>query len=225
MRPFVHTSSTAAWSLRMSDVLTEDVPQRGAASLIALEVAKHRSEQLVRASAMPWAVLSSAPILGAGDRHTWARLIVMVDREALPGNPPGVGAFADVREVANAHQRPFERQRLGQGDLLGGARASVVALVHLVGEQRGRPLVPGVAPRARRHTRERAALLARAAGGLEQGRARAGRRAAAAAAAGGRNAREAEGRGPGGPAGATRRPPPPRRRRAPPSRRPRGARR
>ncbi len=138
VRAFIHTSSTAAWSTRVTGVLTEDVPKRGIESPIVYEATKHRGELLVRESDLPWVVLNPSHILGPGDRHNWARLIMMVDREALPGIPPGVGAFADVREVAKAHVRAWELQRFGQGYLLGGTRASFLELVHLVGAALGR---------------------------------------------------------------------------------------
>jgi dihydroflavonol-4-reductase len=138
VQAFVHTSSTAAWSHLVSGVLTEDVPQRGSESSIHYEVTKHQSEQLVRSSGLPWVVLNPAHILGPGDRQNWARLIMMVDQEALPGIPPGVGVFADVREVAKAHVRAFERKLFGAGFLLGGPQASFLELIHQVGEMLGR---------------------------------------------------------------------------------------
>jgi dihydroflavonol-4-reductase len=145
---FVHTSSTSVWSYRVEGVLTEDVPQRGHESFIRYEVTKHEAEQLVRASSLPWIVLNPSHILGPGDRHNWARLIMMVDRQTLPGIPPGVGAFADVREVARAHIRAWQRQRFGERYLLGGTQASFVELVHLVGEALGKPTPRRPLPRA-----------------------------------------------------------------------------
>ncbi|WP_341892299.1 NAD-dependent epimerase/dehydratase family protein [Variovorax sp. YR752] len=138
VRAFVHTSSVSAFSHLVHDSLNESVPQRGAQSWINYERTKHLGEQAVRGSALPWIVFNPAHILGPGDRHNWSRLIAMVDREKLPGIPPGSGAFADVREVAAAQVRAWQQQRFGQAYLLGGEHASLVDFVHRVGAMLGR---------------------------------------------------------------------------------------
>lgn len=135
---FVHTSSVAAFSHLVSGVLDESVPQRGAESWINYERTKHQSELLVRRSRVPWIVFQPSHILGPGDRHNWARLIKMVDKETLPGIPPGVGSFADVREIAKAQVRAWHRQRFGEAYLLGGEEASFADLVHRVGATLGK---------------------------------------------------------------------------------------
>jgi dihydroflavonol-4-reductase len=133
VRAFVHTSSVAAYSHLVSGVLDESVPQRGAESWINYEVTKYQSETLVRNSSLPWIVFQPSHILGPGDRHNWARLIKMVDCETLPGIPPGVGCFADVREIAKAQVRAWQRQRFGETYLVGGEEASFADLVHRLG--------------------------------------------------------------------------------------------
>ncbi len=82
--------------------------------------------------------VQSSHILGPGDHHNWARLIMLVDREKLPGIPPGIGSFADVREIASAQVRAWQRQRFGQAYLVGGEHASFVDFVHRVGAALGR---------------------------------------------------------------------------------------
>lgn len=145
---FVHTSSTSAWSHRVEGVIDESVPQAGATSWVAYERSKWAGEQAVRASALPWIVLNPSHLLGPGDRHNWARLIMMIDRGTLPGLPPGVGSFADVREVARAHVQAWQRGRFGQGYLLGGAHASFVEFARLVGQRLGRKTPARPLPRA-----------------------------------------------------------------------------
>ncbi len=76
--------------------------------------------------------------MGPGDRHNWARLIKLVDREKLPGVPPGIGSFADVREVAKAQVRAWQLQRFGETYLLGGDEVSFLDLVHRVGVALGK---------------------------------------------------------------------------------------
>ena len=130
---FLHTSSVAAYSHLVSGVLDESVPQRGSESWINYERTKYQSELLVRQSRLPWVVFQPSHILGPGDRHNWARLIMLVDREKLPGIPPGIGSFADVREIARAQVGAWRRQRFGEAYVLGGEQASFADLVHRVG--------------------------------------------------------------------------------------------
>lgn len=136
---FVHTSSVSAWGHLTPGVIEEAVPQRGGESWISYERSKYLGEQAVRASALPWIVVNPAHVLGPGDRHNWTRLIVMIDRGKLPGIPPGTGSFADVRQVARAQVRAWQRHRFGQSYLLGGAEASFVDFVHRVGSALGKP--------------------------------------------------------------------------------------
>jgi nucleoside-diphosphate-sugar epimerase len=63
---------------------------------------------------------------------------MLVDREKLPGIPPGIGCFADVREIAKAQVRAWQCQRFGESYLLGGEHASFVDLVHRIGAILGR---------------------------------------------------------------------------------------
>jgi dihydroflavonol-4-reductase len=135
---FVHTSSTSAWSHLVEGVIDESLPKAGERSWIAYERSKWSGEQAVRRSAQPWVVLNPSHILGPGDHHNWARLIMMIDRGTLPGLPPGVGSFADVREVARAHVQAWQRGRFGQGYLLGGEQASFVDFARRVGQRLGR---------------------------------------------------------------------------------------
>jgi dihydroflavonol-4-reductase len=138
VRAFVHTSSVSAFSHLVSETLTESVAQRGGESWITYERSKYLGEQAVRAAALPWIVFNPSQILGPGDRHNWSRLIGMVDRETLPGIPPGSGAFADVRDIAAAQVRAWQRQRFGQAYLVGGEHASIAEFVRRVGIALGR---------------------------------------------------------------------------------------
>lgn len=143
---FLHTSSVSAYSHRVQGIITESTAQRGGGSWINYERTKFLGEQVVRGATMPWIVFNPSHILGPGDRHNWARLIMLIDSEKLPGIPPGVGAFADVREIARAQVRAWQGQRFGQTYLLGGEQASFVDLVHRVGALLGRRTPRGATP-------------------------------------------------------------------------------
>ncbi len=143
---FLHTSSVSAYSHRVQGVISESTAQRGGGSWINYERTKFLGEQVVRGATMPWIVFNPSHILGPGDRHNWARLIMLIDREKLPGIPPGVGAFADVREIARAQLRAWQGQRFGQTYLLGGEQASFVDFVHRVGAALGKRTPRGATP-------------------------------------------------------------------------------
>lgn len=138
LRAFVHTSSVAAHSHLVHGVIDESTPQRGAGSFINYERTKFLGEQLVRKSSVPWIVFNPTHILGPGDRHNWARLIMLIDTEKLPGIPPGIGTFADVREIAKAQVRAWQQQRFGQAYIVGGAQVSFLDFVHQVGAAFGK---------------------------------------------------------------------------------------
>ena len=143
---FVHTSSVSAFSHLAQSVIDESTPQLGQRSWINYERSKYLGEQAVRRSGLPWIVFNPTHILGPGDRHNWARLIMMIDREKLPGIPPGTGSFADVREVARAHVRAWQRQRFGQCYLVGGEHARFADFVHRVGTALGKRTPRGAMP-------------------------------------------------------------------------------
>ena len=146
VRAFIHTSSVSAFSHLVHGTLHEKLIQRGGESWINYERTKYLGEQVVRRSAVPWIVFNPSHILGPGDRHNWARLIVMVDSGKLPGIPPGVGSFADVREIARAQVRAWQRQRFGETYLVGGEHASFVDFVHRVGNAMGKRTPRGAMP-------------------------------------------------------------------------------
>jgi dihydroflavonol-4-reductase len=146
VKAFLHTSSISAYSHLVHGTMRESTPQRGGDSWINYERTKYLGEQAVRQSSLPWIVFNPSHILGPGDRQNWSRLIRMVDTQKLPGIPPGSGAFADVREIARAQVRAWQRQRFGECYLLGGAEASFVEFVHKVGASLGRHTPRGATP-------------------------------------------------------------------------------
>lgn len=146
VKAFMYTSSVSAYSHRVQGVISESTAQRGGGSWINYERTKFLGEQLVRGGTIPWIVFNPSHILGPGDRHNWARLIMLIDREKLPGIPPGVGAFADVRQIARAQGRAWQLQRFGQTYVLGGEQASFVDFVHRVGAALGSRTPRGATP-------------------------------------------------------------------------------
>jgi nucleoside-diphosphate-sugar epimerase len=135
---FMHTSSVSAYSHLVHGVLREDVPERGGDSWINYERTKFLAEQAVRESGLRWIIFQPAHILGPGDTRNWSRLIRLIDLNKLPGAPPGLGTFADVREIAKAQVRAWQRGKYGEAYLLGGQQLRFVALIQKIGAQLGR---------------------------------------------------------------------------------------
>ena len=143
---FIHTSSVSAFSHLVHGTLEESVPQRGTESWINYERTKALGEQAVRQGLVPWIVFNPSHILGPGDRHNWSRLITLVDRQKLPGIPPGLASFADVREIAKAQVRAWQDKRFGQAYLVGGEHITFVDFVHKVGAALGKRTPRGATP-------------------------------------------------------------------------------
>jgi dihydroflavonol-4-reductase len=120
---FMHTSSVSAWSHRVYGIIDESTGQLGGASWINYERSKFLGEQIVRGSSLPWIVFNPSHILGPGDRHNWARLIMLIDRGKLPDIPPGIGACAVARVAAPAVWAHLPaRRRTGQLRRVGAPR-------------------------------------------------------------------------------------------------------
>ena len=146
VRRVLHTSSVSAYSHLVHEELREDVPQRGGESWINYERDKFATEQLVRHGSTDWVVFQPAHILGPGDRNNWSRLIRLVDTGRLPGVPPGSGAFADVREVARAQVRAWQRGVAREAFLLGGEHVTFLDLVTRIGARLGRKVPTRATP-------------------------------------------------------------------------------
>ena len=143
---FLHTSSVSAYSHLVHDVLREDVPERGGESWINYERTKFLAEKAVRESGLRYIIFQPAHILGPGDTRNWSRLIRLIDLNKLPGAPPGLGTFADVREIAKAQVRAWQRGKYGEAYLFGGEEARFVTLIHKIGEQLGRKTPKSATP-------------------------------------------------------------------------------
>lgn len=140
----VHTSSVAVYGLT-DDVISERSPHLGRDSWINYSRTKALGELEVQAgikAGLDAVICNPTHIFGPGDTHNWARLIVMVDQQKLPGVPPGSGAFVDVREAARAEIHAAERGVCGENYLLGGEQTSFLDLVQRIGRQLGKP-APG----------------------------------------------------------------------------------
>ncbi len=133
----IHTSSFVVWGFGEA-LLTEQSPRLGNADWINYVRTKHEAEEIVKTAVaeqrMDAVIVNPAHILGPGDRRNWSRMIRLVNKNSLPGVPPGGGAFSDVREVARAHIQAFHHGRKGHNYLLGGEDTMFLDVVKMTGE-------------------------------------------------------------------------------------------
>lgn len=154
VRRLVHTSTVAVYGLT-DQLISETSPQLGRDSWINYARSKTLGEDVVRAASargLDAVICNPTHIFGPGDRHNWARLVMLIDQQKLPGVPPGRGTFIDVRAAARAHVSAAIRGGSGENYLLGGEETSFLDLVQRIGHQLGKPTpqraVPAVAMRA-----------------------------------------------------------------------------
>ena len=128
----VYTSSFATWGLqpqRFDETTEPDVSAHWIHYIRSKAYARDIVLDAVAQHGLDAVLLCPGHILGAHDRHNWARLFIMLAQQTLPGVPPGSGAFADVEAVARAHVRAAAVGRAGEQYLLGGAEVSYLHLL------------------------------------------------------------------------------------------------
>lgn len=69
-------------------------------------------------------ILNPCNIVGPYDTSGWATLILSANKGNAQGATDGVGTFAHVQDVVNAHIQAAEKGRIGENYLLGGVEAS-----------------------------------------------------------------------------------------------------
>jgi nucleoside-diphosphate-sugar epimerase len=139
---FVHTSSIAAYGIH-DGVVDEDTEPTAADSWIHYLRTKALAEREVReglARGLDAVVVNPANILGRYDLRNWSTMFWLVASGKLTVAPPGGGSFCEAREVARAHVEAAARGRTGAHYLLGGADASYLEMIALVGDVLGRPV-------------------------------------------------------------------------------------
>jgi nucleoside-diphosphate-sugar epimerase len=139
-RKLVTTSSIAAYGFHDTPV-TEETRSNALSTNINYLRTKWLGEEEVRkgvARGLDATIMNPANIIGPYDDRNWSRMIALVDRGKLPGVPPGAGSFCHVREVAAAHIAAVDRGRRGENYLLGGADATYLEMVTIIGRLTGK---------------------------------------------------------------------------------------
>ncbi|RMF88252.1 MAG: NAD-dependent epimerase/dehydratase family protein [Nitrospirae bacterium] len=156
----VHASSIAAYGIQ-DGAVTEESPRLGTKAPIHYFRTKALAEEEVERAAargLDAVVLQPANIVGRHDTRNWSRMIRMVAEGKLPGVPPGGGSFCHAAEAARTFLVAAERAPSGSQYLLGGADASYLEVVRLLGRLLGRPAPRRATPAVLLHVAARIAL-------------------------------------------------------------------
>jgi dihydroflavonol-4-reductase len=139
-RRLVHTSTEGAWG-EQHEVFDETATSNALSSVVNYERSKYLGELEVEKGleeGLEACILCPGHIVGKYDTSQWARLITLVDKGKLPGVPPGKGTWAQAGQVARAHVAAVDQGRSGERYLLGGAWATYLEMVTIVGRLTGK---------------------------------------------------------------------------------------
>jgi dihydroflavonol-4-reductase len=137
---FVHVSTASVYG-HGHGAIDENAPKTGATSSMGYARSKAAAEEAVKAAAdagFAAVIVNPSHVIGRYDTHNWARLIRMAATGTLPGVPPGGGSFCHAEAVADALIAAAARGTPGRNYLLGGADATFMELVRLVGGMAGK---------------------------------------------------------------------------------------
>ncbi len=140
---FIHTSSVAAWGPPANATFDETAIQHGGDSRVHYEKTKFEGEREVKKlveRGLPAVIMNPCHIVGRYDVHGWSSMLRLVHEKKLPGIPPGAGSFCEAGAVSRAHIAAVERGKVGENYLLGGADATYVEMVRIVGEVLDEPV-------------------------------------------------------------------------------------
>ncbi len=140
---FIHTSSVSAWGPAVTASFDETLPQRGGESLVHYEKTKFEGEREIKKlveRGLAAVIMNPCHIVGRYDEKGWSSMLRLVHDRKLPGIPPGAGSFCEAGAVSRAHVAAVDRGKVGENYLLGGADATYVEMVRVVGEVLGEPV-------------------------------------------------------------------------------------
>jgi len=134
-KKLIHTSSVSVYGIQ-NGTIDETAEKLGRVSWLGYQRTKYLAEQEVLAGVargLPATIINPCSIIGAHDRTGWARFVIMVVEDNLPGVPPGSCSFAHVGEVAKAHVAAVDKGAVGENYLLGGADDTYLGMVRTIG--------------------------------------------------------------------------------------------
>jgi dihydroflavonol-4-reductase len=133
---FIHTSSISAYGFHQG-VITETTKSLALQSDINYLKTKFLGEQLIKNKVeqgrLDAVVLNPCAIIGQYDRHNWAQLFLLINKEKLPGIPSGEGSYCHVKAVARAHISAVDKGQSGENYILAGVDHSFLEVVNKIG--------------------------------------------------------------------------------------------
>ncbi|MBB3060456.1 SDR family oxidoreductase [Microbulbifer rhizosphaerae] len=103
---------------------------------------KKRAEEAVRAEierGLDAVFLNPCAIVGKYDTTSWAQTFFLMEKDQLPGVPPGKGSFCYAGSVARAHIDAFYKGRCGENYILAGRDASFLEFFGRIAALLGKP--------------------------------------------------------------------------------------
>ncbi len=148
VKRLIYTSTTGVYGFQHAP-FDETAAHRGRGCWFHYMHTKALAEEEVRRGidrGLAAVLLNPANIVGAYDRHNWARLFQLAAQGRMPRVPPGRGSFCHVAAVAQAHVAAVDRGRTGENYILGGADAPFREVVGIISELLGQDGVPRTMP-------------------------------------------------------------------------------
>ncbi|MCW8127738.1 NAD-dependent epimerase/dehydratase family protein [Microbulbifer halophilus] len=148
------TSSISAYGYRHASI-DESSPQLADDPRYGYLYTKKRAELSVRAEierGLDAVFLNPCAIVGKYDTASWAQTFFLIDKNRLPGVPPGRGSFCHAGAVARAHIDAWHRGRCGENYILAGIDASFLDFFGRIAAMLGKPVPQRTTPAFVIHT-------------------------------------------------------------------------
>ena len=142
------TSSISAYGYHTGKI-DEQSPQLADDPSFGYLYTKKRAEQAVHAEierGLDAVFLNPCAIVGKYDTSSWAQTFFMIEKDQLPGVPPGSGSFCHAGAVARAHIEAFHRGRRGENYILAGCDASFLEFFGSIAQLLGKPAPKSTTP-------------------------------------------------------------------------------
>ena len=149
VKRFIYTSSTSAYGIHDKRI-DENTKSNAYATGINYCITKFEAEDEVRrgiARGLDAVILNPPHIMGPHDIHNWVQMFTLVYQDKVPGIPSGVGEYAHVKDIVNAHISAYQHGRTGENYILGGVEASYKEVFNKIQELMGRKKSTRVTPK------------------------------------------------------------------------------
>ena len=146
---FIHVSSIMAFGLH-DNIIDEKTISNANAIGNNYAFSKWHGENLVLESSkngLDAVVVNPSHIIGPHDKVSFIQLFDAIEKNSLPGVPPGSGMFCHVFDVCESLLAAFEKGISGEKYLVGGFHLSFKEVSHEIQKQLGRTKKIGIIPK------------------------------------------------------------------------------